>query len=462
MTAQSASRPKASLRAEKQVTRAGTDPIIVVAMALGFLLASLTTEGSQSDQYDLPGWLQLLQPIARPGAIGFLSIALFRYLIVGGTFSFRYLSGPAWIAWVISLFLLTKIYVLGGDLMFFSQAILLAVIQVSLLLICVSGEQRRYANANQKSSLLSNFEASVFIFGALFAALNIVLLIFAPQVVSTWFGRFYGVTANPQHTMMISVLCIPACVLVLRLSNRPKFQRVGAVLALVGLAVVIFNTGSRTGLIGGFLVLCLCYSDRLRGKRFAATLFGAFALAVLMSVIFGAQIWGSLFTVVDEQYIVGREDTRSKVWERELGRFLENWQFGVPIDDNGRLYFSETYWLSITTNGGILGLLLVSILLVMLLVLFRKLQAASLQKNNSKRSQTYAASCLGVIILATFESLLAGLLAAYTMIATGYLAAGWQLVRSSGRIRSPRMCSDVRELAAKQSSRSQENKPAIT
>ena len=430
MTAQSASRAKASIRAEKRVTRTGTDPIIVIAMALGFLLTSLTTEGSQSEQYDLPGWLQALQPIARPGAMGFLSIALMRYLIVGGMFSFRYLSGPAWIAWIINLFLLIKIYVLGGDLVFFSQAILLALIQISLLLISVAGEQRRYGNLNLRTSLLSNFEASVFIFAGMFAALNVVLLVFAPQAVSTWFGRFYGVTANPQHTMMIAVLCMPVCVLVLRLANRPFLQRAAAFLTMIGLAVVVFNTGSRTGLIGTVLILCVCYFDRLGGKRIIGTLFGFFAAAVVASLAFGSRLWAIIFSSVEEQYIVGREDTRSFVWVREFDRFVEHWQFGVPIDESGRLYFSETYWLSIATNGGVIGLLLVCMVLAMLLFVITRLFAMFVRDKGSKRIQVYASGCLVVMVLATFESILAGILAVYTMIATGYLAIAWQIARA--------------------------------
>lgn len=427
MTASLAPRARAAFDAEKRGTRSGTDPIIVLAMAIGFLLTSLTTQGSQSEQYDLPSWLQTLQPIARPGAIGFLLIALVRYLIVGGMFSFRHISGPAWIAWVITLFLLIKIYVLGGNLMFFLQATFLAVVQISLLLICVSGEQSRYGNSNQRTPLLSNFEAGVFIFSGLFAGLNVALLVVAPQAVSTWFGRFYGVTANPQHTMMICVLCIPFCVLVWRTKHRPMYERAYALVALLGLAIVIFNTGSRTGFIGGFLVLAVCYSDRLKGKRLAGTLFGAFSAAVGLALVFGSRIWTVIFNTVDEEYIAGREDTRTYVWQREFSEFIDHWQFGVPLEEHGRLNFAETYWISVASNGGIFGLVFVMILLGMLLYTIQRLTAAGLRSGSPLRYRIYASASLAVLILSVVESILAGLIVAHTMLSTGILATAWNL-----------------------------------
>lgn len=411
----------------QQAATKGPDPIIVVAMAMSFMLASLTSEGSQSEYYTLPSWLQALQPVARPGAAGFLLVALIRYLMTGRRFSIRYLAGPAWVAWLINLLLLIKVLILGGELSFFTQATILALAQISLFVICVSGEQQSVGSRGQAAFLISNFESSVLLFAGMFGAANVTLLIVAPQAVSTWFGRFYGVTANPQHTMMIGVLCISACVLVLRRQASSWYGRAYALISLAFLAIIIFKTGSRTGFICGLLAFTVPFADLFKGRRLISTLYGSLLVVVVSLLLFGGQIWTSAFKAIDQQYIDGREDTRTQAWRRELNEFIDNWQFGVPLQDHGRLDFAETYWFSIASNGGVIGLFLASILLGLLLFTLRRLALACFQPRSPLRYRVYAGSLLAILIISTIESIFAGVIAAHTMLATGYLATGWNM-----------------------------------
>ena len=248
---------------ERSDPNAKIDLILVAAISIGLTLTSLTSEGSQSEYYQLPGWLVAVQPISRPGAIAMFLIALVRYFQLRGVFSLSHLAGPAWVAWIINLFLTTKVFILGDDFDFYAQALAVSVIQIFLFVICVGGEQKRRGNPSLDSSLLTNFEASIFVFSGLFAAVNLILLVVAPQAVSTWFGRFYGTTANPQHTMMLSVMCIPICALVLRGARRPAVQRAAALAVLIGLCTVVYVTGSRSGFCD-----CACSVELLLCRPF--------------------------------------------------------------------------------------------------------------------------------------------------------------------------------------------------
>ncbi len=423
---------------ERSDPNAKIDLILVAAISIGLTLTSLTSEGSQSEYYQLPGWLVAVQPISRPGAIAMFLIALVRYFQLRGVFSLSHLAGPAWVAWIINLFLTTKVFILGDDFDFYAQALAVSVIQIFLFVICVGGEQKRRGNPSLDSSLLTNFEASIFVFSGLFAAVNLILLVVAPQAVSTWFGRFYGTTANPQHTMMLSVMCIPICALVLRGARRPAVQRAAALAVLIGLCTVVYVTGSRSGFVTALAVLSFCYVDRFTGRKFVASLYGILMIGTLSLILFGGRLWGLVFTSVQDRYITGREDTRTYVWVREFNDFVQNWQFGVPLESHGRLNFSETYWLSISSNGGIIALGLAIVLLTMLLFTLYRLTLAGMKQGSPLRYRIYAAACLAVFALSIVESILAGVIVAHTMMATGCLAVAWNTLTPRRSLRTTR------------------------
>lgn len=422
----------------RRLSKTAYDPLIILALAGGLTLASITIEGVENDIYSLPNWLQELQPVARPAAAIAMLLALFRFVVGANLLNVSYFKGPAAIAWSLNLLLLIKIYVLGNDLTFFGQAAPLVVMQILLFMLCLSYEQARFIKHNPNASQLTNFEESVFLFAILFASINLFLLVTAPGAVSTYFGRYMGTTANPQHTMMICVMCTPILAMVFRRKESTSLRRALALLVTVAFGIIVYQTGSRSGFVIGLMVLIACFADKFAGRRVALTVVGGLMFAGLMTVVFGVDIWTRIYAAIEGQYVIGREDTRTYVWLREFNEFLDNWRFGVPLASDGRLYFAESYWLAMMSNGGIIGFVMSMAILVMVLIAGIRLGLRGLNEHNPLRYRIYAASCLAVLLLSTVETTMAGIIATHTMLATAFLATAWQTMperRQHDRVR---------------------------
>lgn len=385
----------------------------------------------------------VLQPVARVGAIVFFMIALFRYLQLGASPPLRLLSGPAFLAWLITLFLLMKILVLSGDALFFIQALLLVLLQVALLLMCIGKEQIDKIQVSDGDFEYLSFEIAIFLFSGLFVFVNLALMLYFGKAVSTFHGRFFGITANPQHTMMISVLCIPACVLFFRNQQQKIYTRAIAIGIMIGLGMIIYMTGSRTGFGVGLVVLCIGFLDKFQVRHLFTTVVGVSVGILLATILGGSDFWALIRNGIEAQYIDGRTDTRTYVVEREFSEFVDNWMTGVPLDIDGRLSFSESYWFSVLSNGGIIAALMASALFLMSLYTTVQLLLRGLRRGGQIRQLTSASACFGIILLSFAESILAGILAAYTVLASGYLAIAWNSIsphrpiKAIHRVRSP-------------------------
>lgn len=260
-----------------------------------------------------------------------------------------------------------------------------------------------------------NFVSDIFlIFGLLVCVYCISNTFLGFSLQTTFHGRLFGMTANPQHMMMNCVLALigPTYSLFFRGRSAPAIKILSSVV-IVGLSVIVLMTGSRAGiaLLATIFTLAILYSRSILMK-------GSFILALPMFVIVFlppevlSAGW-SLFTGVFE----GRADTRSWVWEREILEFWRNPVFGVPIEYPDRLLFSESYWLSSLSNGGaFIGFLLIALLFSLLNQLYRLVFSEKMSQIPHGQRFFLLSGILVVLLVSVFEAVLAAYFSSHTLI----------------------------------------------
>ena len=390
-----------------------------VILCLGFALlsASVTIEKAAVEGEALPPLIAAWQPWARPVALSFMGIGLI-IAAVGGFFPrLGYLQRSALLVWSLNTYFVGKTYFLSGEVRFAVEALAVILMQVTFTCMCV-GRMEAASLRSIDRSKPTIFESSVALFGALFVLLNLSIYFTNSAAVSSFFGRFFGVTANPQHTMMACALALPMCIYMARNSSACWWIRLVAAATIFGLVPIVYLTGSRTGFGAIILVFVLMFRDMFTSRRIIALL----VLVPIISLFFFDRISETVGTLVDSQYFDGREDTRSHVFGREWSEYQEEWLFGVGLDpESNRLRFSEVYWLSALSNGGLLVAVPLSAFFISLVLLILRLLFRSMTNPKDLRASMYVSAVSVCLFISFLESIFAGIIAVHTTLAIAYV-----------------------------------------
>jgi O-antigen ligase len=160
-----------------------------------------------------------------------------------------------------------------------------------------------------------------------------------------------GTTGNPQHCAVVLGLCItPLCYLVSQPYQTFK-KRIffGGVAALAG--IFLLWTGSRTGVLMGFVGLVVMYRYRM-GRALLLASFAAIFVMIFLAVFSNVDIFS--------QHLISGEDTRTGIWRTQWDQFLSHPILGANF---GLFGYSENSYLATAARYGIVGLIPLFIML---------------------------------------------------------------------------------------------------
>lgn len=187
-------------------------------------------------------------------------------------------------------------------------------------------------------------------FGLMVLAIAVQLAGGDPKAMFLNNNRFQGMTANPQFFAVIAAPAI-LIVLYLLLDKRPsKVAKAGLGLLAAALAVFLFWTGSRTGMLMMAIGLLLFFRLRLGRLMLAGGVIAVCVLGVL-------QFFGDRGSDQSGRYL-SMQDTRSYVWRRQWATFTENPLLGATAaEDDVAAGNGENSYLTVAASYGIVGLI---------------------------------------------------------------------------------------------------------
>jgi hypothetical protein len=331
--------------------------------------------------------------------------------------------GPLLLLWLIQGVFLLKILD-ARNIAVATLGIASLIVQFCALHMYVYARERRsWVQAGAPSQFVSR---SISIFAVLFLCVNLYALRNYPLSSFTPFGRFFGTMVNPQHLMMCAVLASPA---LWEESKTPTLPlKILAWFAIGGLGFLVYETGSRSGLLAMATVALISNRHLFRGV-------GPAIFSMVLSIIIigaGIELWSELTTDFVGRFVDGRSDTRSEIWQNEIDLFLQYPILGVPVNADGRLEFVESLWLSVATNGGIAAAILALIMLVRML---RITATLSPTKTSARSATMYLSSMAAILLLSIFESVFMGLATGMAMLSIMYLAGAEVADRAVRRAR---------------------------
>lgn len=153
-------------------------------------------------------------------------------------------------------------------------------------------------------------------------------------------GRFYGLTANPQHAA--AYLSIVICTSVWLILNETHSRYRPLWIVLVGIDAILLGwTGSRTGLL-----MCLTGGSIVLLTRVGRSILLLPILAI--AVFVAAELAAQMNIGLGLERLVSTENTRMEAWLRLIGSALRNPLVGVGTDDalaseNSYLYGFASY-----------------------------------------------------------------------------------------------------------------------
>jgi hypothetical protein len=195
---------------------------------------------------------------------------------------------------------------------------------------------------------------SIAIVGLIFVTLNTYQYIISPYAVTFIHGRFLGTTGNPQHAAVLLAATIPCLMFVFQSISKWNYMKFFWMVVTIVVMYFLLQTGSRTGLLMGFISILLFY--RNNGGAWLRLMLVLALLAALVvpflemdTISSSSGINGSVsgrFSAID--------NTRADVWNALWRTFTENIVFGAPLYGD-RMGYGENSWLSAGANLGLIG-----------------------------------------------------------------------------------------------------------
>lgn len=389
-----------------------SDHVLSWTLALAFYFAAFGLAPERLGSAPPPHYLEQINIYSRPICIAFLLISSLLYTTRQNAPNLRFFGAGSSYVYILTFYFVTKTFVLGQDVDFFILCIFLVSVQFFVLVLC-AGKSISSISRERPTRTLAVEIKSIAIFAVIFSASNIFVYFDSHAGVTSFHGRFFGIMINPQHLMMACVMSAPAVLVALRTPNTNLLGKAVLWGTLTSLGFFVYESGSRSGLVAFVSVLLIGYRDYFLAKRLPATVLVVTIVGIPLGYLLFADVVGS----IEARFIAGRQDTRSWIWMREWREFLEYSSFGVGLDENNRLHFAEMFWLSVASNGGIVGILLALPIAWWLLSSAFSSTTLGLKRPNDLRLTMVAGSSVAILGLTLFESILAGLLTAHTMLA---------------------------------------------
>lgn len=353
-------------------------------------------------------------------AIVCLVLAFIIGTIITRKVEIKYLRGSALTIIVLNLYLALKLSFYRSDDFFIMSISVICLTTLSVVIVLSSIEWLSITRPENRYSSVAN---SIWIFGLLIIATNVIAVLFYPQSTINDSARLHGTTVNPQHLAMMCAMVAPAATFKLLQKGPFALQGILSLAMLFGCIVIIYMTGSRAGIAAFILGLIISLKDYIFYRH-------SFKRAMIFGYIFFVTFLlfqDEITNAITARFIDGREDTRSENWLNASLMFFENPIFGVePSGENGRLPTVENFWLASAIGGGIFGVLLSTMALIQMLRSLSIIQHLPRSSKFANQLSSFYSSGLAVaLVICIFEAAPLGIIASHTMILYAYASCAY-------------------------------------
>lgn len=199
--------------------------------------------------------------------------------------------------------------------------------------------------------------------GMLFIVVNLYQVALNPAA-AVWYGRFHGVTGNPQFAGALMTMALLPTLYLLASRDEAMWFRTACAVSAGLLCLLLIWTGSRTWVAMPLLGVAVLFHRRL-GRALVI-------LAITAGCAWMAAGWLTESTASAER-LASLHDSRSQIWLKQIQVFLANPVFGTGAEQP-----QESSYLGAAANYGIIGAGLLALFVVLTgLQLFRLHRAAS-------------------------------------------------------------------------------------
>ncbi|MER8887042.1 O-antigen ligase family protein [Mesorhizobium sp. M0816] len=329
----------------------------------------------------------------------------------------------------VNVFILFKLMLYGNYEIFF-QGSFAIIIQMLVFVVCASGyEKEEFDQQNHVSHVVQ----ILYVFSVLFIFTNVYAFVYFPSSSTVQAsGRFFGITANPQHLAMSCALCAPA--LLYCLVHYGVRSIIGASAGIMSSCVLFieYESGSRLGFIATSICIIMACRYFLDRRRIVYVMIvGALALPVAY-----ASFYESISGLLRSRFLEGRTDTRSEYWISGWNDFLQNPLVGIePTGDPPKYYFTVSSWVSAAYSGGVIALVLLLVFLFSAIsYVFRINKLRTLPYIDQEYVDLHISAVTMILVLSVFEAVFLGVFSTHTMMVYLYVAGAGSLVGGSKKL----------------------------
>ncbi len=269
---------------------------------------------------------------------------------------------------------------------------LLSLISYALLLATlVVGVGRSLQSFEDGYALCGSFAFA----GFLFAISNVYHTVMNPA--SSYTGRFYGITPNPQYVGQACALFLIPTLFLAQSPQVRKWWRPFLWTSAGLLIVFLIWSGSRTGVLMALVGVAALYRSHVDRFVVAGIFVGA---AVLIALPYFPDAAANI------AHILNTENTRAGAWESLIDIYRQNPLFGAQYQGTG---YAESYYLAALAYYGLVGF--IPALLTTLCYagsVLRIVRRRSDLGPHAGLADVATAGMLMVLVISVFESFLLG------------------------------------------------------
>ncbi|RWI29875.1 MAG: hypothetical protein EOQ92_00035 [Mesorhizobium sp.] len=375
--------------------------------------------------------LELLFAQGRNLSLGAMLIAVVVTLMLGKGIRRRdWRNASIYIA-AVNVFIIFKLFLYGNSEIFILGSFAIA-IQILVFVVCASRYERESFDG---LNLMPYVVKVIYIFAILFLTCNVYAYIYFPGSSAVKFsGRFFGVTANPQHLAMVCALCVPALVYCVVHYGVKSIVGLSAGAMLACVLFLEYQSGSRLGFFGALLCIlmgCRVFLDRRR-------IIYVLILSVLALPLVYFSFYDSVSDLIRLRFVEGRSDTRSEYWVAGWNQFLRSPVFGSePSEEPARYYFTVSSWISAASSGGVIALVFLLMFLISSIGYFSVVSGLRNRRLDMEHVDLYLSAIVLILAISVFEAVFLGVFSSHTMMVYLYIAGAGSLVGAKRSLSAP-------------------------
>ncbi|WP_292514714.1 O-antigen ligase [Mesorhizobium sp.] len=375
--------------------------------------------------------LEVLFAQGRNLSLGAMLIAAVVTLMLGkGIRRIDWRNASMYIA-AVNLLILFKLFLYGNSEIFLLGSFAIA-IQILVFVLCAS----RYEQESfERSNLMPHVVKVIYIFSILFLSCNVYAYIYFPgSSVVQISGRFFGITANPQHLAMVCALCVPALLYSVVHYGVKSIVGVSAGAMLACILFLEYQSGSRLGFFGTLLCIimgCRVFFDRRR-----------IVYVLLLSIVALPLVYFSFYDSISDlirlRFVEGRADTRSEYWASGWNQFLQSPLTGSePSGEPAKYYFTVSSWISAAASGGVIALIFLVMFLLSSIGYVYNVNRLRNRHVDTEYLDLYISAIVLILAISVFEAVFLGVFSSHTMMVYLYVAGAGSLVGAKSFLNAP-------------------------